>query len=392
MTSKLLFSTLLILNFVNPANICLAQSSNLDLRQINIEKFKEKCFDEFCKNGNDQNCKEKMENIELIANFIKFDKRVTNIGVASFFLATVYTETAIKNFSPTKEVKFKGNENQAYWKPDRITGQEYFGRGWIQLTHKENYEKASDSLKVDFLNNPDLALVPKNAYEIMYLFTINGLLEYYRANLNGNPATNIGIKLTDFIESKEGGEDELDYSLVRAVINANAVGKKPQRFEFRKGCFIPKTPFLDASEKTERMSIFFENALRYSMNKSEIKHNDVKSLQLLSSNVFATFGCFIYNSNMEVYADLAPEKKYIYLNIDGYDEIFRRIPELEKKDKSLSLGLTNGKYKVYINNTGKAAEKFKQTEASEYITTDYKVKIIYKKKIYEDEVVGHCQK
>ena len=41
--------------------------------------------------------------------------------------------------------------------------QGYFGRGLIQLTWKQNYKAASDSLGVDYVANPDLLLQPEHA-------------------------------------------------------------------------------------------------------------------------------------------------------------------------------------------------------------------------------------
>lgn len=42
-------------------------------------------------------------------------------------------------------------------------GAKYFGRGFVQLTWKPNYAKAGRILGADLVNNPDLALVPRNA-------------------------------------------------------------------------------------------------------------------------------------------------------------------------------------------------------------------------------------
>lgn len=46
-------------------------------------------------------------------------------------------------------------------------GPRYCGRGYVQLTWKSNYAKASQALGVDLVANPDLAMDPHNAAVIM---------------------------------------------------------------------------------------------------------------------------------------------------------------------------------------------------------------------------------
>lgn len=46
-------------------------------------------------------------------------------------------------------------------------GPRYCGRGYVQLTWKNNYKRAGDKLGIDCVNNPDLAMQPDNAAKIM---------------------------------------------------------------------------------------------------------------------------------------------------------------------------------------------------------------------------------
>lgn len=45
-------------------------------------------------------------------------------------------------------------------------GEKYHGRGFIQLTGRENYNRASKSLGIDLINNPELAADPKVASRV----------------------------------------------------------------------------------------------------------------------------------------------------------------------------------------------------------------------------------
>ncbi len=67
-----------------------------------------------------------------------------------------------KKYDPTlapKTAKILGNKH-------RGDGAKYHGRGFIQLTGRDNYRMASDALGIDLLNNPDLASKPEVAAKI----------------------------------------------------------------------------------------------------------------------------------------------------------------------------------------------------------------------------------
>jgi hypothetical protein len=90
----------------------------------------------------------------------------------AYMLATVYHETA-KTMQPIEEYgKGKGyrygkkikRSGIPYSLPDKI----YYGRGYVQLTWFENYETMGRLLGVDLLNNPELALRPAIAADIMF--------------------------------------------------------------------------------------------------------------------------------------------------------------------------------------------------------------------------------
>ena len=86
----------------------------------------------------------------------------------SYMLATCYHES---NFLPQKERRARaGSElrriQDRYW----YTG--FYGRGYVQLTHKENYQQFSAIMGHDFINNPDKVLIPEySAFILVYGMT-----------------------------------------------------------------------------------------------------------------------------------------------------------------------------------------------------------------------------
>ncbi|MTV47149.1 glycoside hydrolase family 19 protein, partial [Streptococcus pneumoniae] len=87
----------------------------------------------------------------------------------AYMLATAYHECrfqAIKEIRAQPGTKIYDLQNR-YWN----TG--FYGRGYIQLTWRKNYEKFSELLQQDFVGNPDLVLVPENAAKIL----VHGMVE-----------------------------------------------------------------------------------------------------------------------------------------------------------------------------------------------------------------------
>jgi putative chitinase len=102
-----------------------------------------------------------VEGMEAVLN--EWEKRkLTDLRWLAYIFATIYHETA-HTIQPIEEFG-KGNGRKygrkikmsgiAYEKPDKI----YYGRGLVQLTWYENYERMGKLLKLDLLNNPELVL------------------------------------------------------------------------------------------------------------------------------------------------------------------------------------------------------------------------------------------
>jgi hypothetical protein len=53
------------------------------------------------------------------------------------------------------------------WRRDTVPSYPYYGRGYVPLEWKSNYARYSEILGVDFVENPDLVLVPEHACFIL---------------------------------------------------------------------------------------------------------------------------------------------------------------------------------------------------------------------------------
>lgn len=111
----------------------------------------------------------------------------------SYALATAYHETA-RTMQPIEE--YGKGAGRPYGTPDPETGQTYYGRGFVQLTWRENYAKAAalcfntqlEQGVVDLVGHPDMAMSPFVATQITLFgmskgwFTGKRLSDYDRAD------------------------------------------------------------------------------------------------------------------------------------------------------------------------------------------------------------------
>lgn len=102
----------------------------------------------------------------------------------AYAFATAFHETD-KKMQAIEE--YGAGKGKKYGKPDPRTGKVYFGRGLVQITWYENYDKMGKLLGIDLVNNPHLALnidiATKIMFEGMYLgiFTGKKLSDYFNS-------------------------------------------------------------------------------------------------------------------------------------------------------------------------------------------------------------------
>lgn len=119
------------------------------------------------------------------------DNAAINPLYVAYMLATAWHETGIvtkingkrqllHTMQPVREMR--QGKGRSYGQMVNINRQPYYGlnhiyygRGYVQLTWIDNYAKMRELLGVDFINNPDLALDPKHAADIMIAGMLGGV-------------------------------------------------------------------------------------------------------------------------------------------------------------------------------------------------------------------------
>ena len=113
----------------------------------------------------------------------------------AYILATAEWETN-HTWKPVKEAYWTSEA----WRKKHLRYYPYFGRGYVQITWKENYEKFGKLLGVDLVQHPDLALYPEYAAFILVYGMKHGIFT--------------GKKLDDYITGRVSM-----YADARRIIN-----------------------------------------------------------------------------------------------------------------------------------------------------------------------------
>ncbi len=171
------------------------------------------------------------------------EARKVPVNDLAYILATTFHETAGRMQPIAEYGKGKGKK---YGVPGKY-GQIPYGRGYVQLTWDENYEKADKKLglKGSLLKNFDLALTSKIAVKILFVGMAEGWFT--------------GKKLRDFIDTidESDEEDGREFEESRRVINGvdkkQLISKYALIFEKalkaagygEKGAYVPPMPPVD---------------------------------------------------------------------------------------------------------------------------------------------------
>lgn len=141
--------------------------------------------------------------IESILNSFELNQ-INDNRFKAYMLATVYHECA-KTMQPIEEIgkgrKYDyGKRLKMSRKPYSDTQAIFYGRGFVQLTWYENYQKASKYCGVNLLHSPEMALNPLIASKIL----IGGMTEGWFT----------GKKLSDYFT-----DGKTDWVNARRIIN-----------------------------------------------------------------------------------------------------------------------------------------------------------------------------
>lgn len=141
-------------------------------------------------------------------------KLTTDTNQLAYILATAVGESGVVPIkekraapgTPARKVQDK------YW----YTG--YMGRGYVQLTWKYNYEKFAKVLGVDLVGNPDLALNPVYAAEILTMGMKKGMFTGVGLDRYINSAKVDFYNARKIINGLDHAERFADYA--RSIVNA----------------------------------------------------------------------------------------------------------------------------------------------------------------------------
>jgi hypothetical protein len=138
-----------------------------------------------------------VDGLEDLLDYAERHTPPLDLRQVAYIFATVLHETA-RTMQPIAE--YGCGAGYPYGVPDPETGECYYGRGYVQLTWKNNYAYQGAKLTLPLLTAPDLALQADCAARILY------------EGMGDGDFT--GVSLGDYIHT-----DACDYVQARRVVN-----------------------------------------------------------------------------------------------------------------------------------------------------------------------------
>ena len=160
-----------------------------------------------------------------------------SVPLKAYLLATTFHETA-GTMRPIHERGSRAyfDKYDAGTRLGRILGNTrkgdgytYRGRGYVQITGRANYAKASERFRVDFLSNPDRAIEPRWAAQILIAGSIEGWFTGRRLDHYINDKSKDYLNARRVINGMDRARQIADY----AVLFERALSRVP----------VPPTPY-----------------------------------------------------------------------------------------------------------------------------------------------------
>lgn len=127
----------------------------------------------------------------------------------AYLLATAFGEC---NLIPKAEIRAKSG-TRLYRIQARYWDTGFYGRGFVQLTHKDNYKRFSDFLGIDLIGSPDLAIETDTAAKILVYGMVRGMFTGLRLSQYLNDTQKNYIKCRAIVNGSDKAELFAQYAL-----------------------------------------------------------------------------------------------------------------------------------------------------------------------------------
>jgi putative chitinase len=157
-------------------------------------------------------------------------------------------------------------------------GWKYHGRGYIQLTGKDNYRAAGKALDLDLVNHPELAAEPQNASKIATWYWENRVPEAARDDVKA--ATKAVNGKYNGLEDREHRYADWEKRLTPEVMNRLASG------EVGRTAGTPATPTAPAAERTLKEGMNGEDVRKLQADLARLGYKDAHGRELHTDGKF----------------------------------------------------------------------------------------------------------
>jgi putative chitinase len=138
-----------------------------------------------------------VDGCEYLLDYVEEHTTPLDLRQVAYMFATTLHETA-RTMQPIEE--YGKGASHPYGIPDPVTGESYYGRGFVMITWKSNYAFQGSKLSLPLVEQPALALEPGPAACIL----VEGMLD----------GDFTGVGLDDYID-----HTQCDYVHARQVVN-----------------------------------------------------------------------------------------------------------------------------------------------------------------------------